>query len=179
MRIYTGRGDEGKTDLWASDRRVSKSSARIEAYGSIDELNGLLGTCRAAADDDVADTLEWIQNLLHVAMADLADVEGVGDKEITPRHVRELEDEIDGYSEEIAELDGFILAGGSEAGSRLHHARSVCRRAERRVVALGDQEGVHSDLLTFINRLSDLIFVLGRVQNVRDGADETPVDYEV
>ncbi|MDY6769390.1 MAG: cob(I)yrinic acid a,c-diamide adenosyltransferase [Candidatus Nanohaloarchaea archaeon] len=177
MSIYTGRGDEGRTDLWASDKRVSKSSHRIEAYGAIDEVIGLLGHAAAHADPEVAQELETVQNHLHVLMAQLADAEEKGDKHIREQHVEHLEDRIDHFDDGLDELDGFILPGGSEAGSILHYARSVCRRAERRVVILDEQDGVAPDALTYINRLSDLLFTLGRHQNKLDGEDEEHVSY--
>ncbi|MFB6295163.1 MAG: cob(I)yrinic acid a,c-diamide adenosyltransferase [Candidatus Nanohaloarchaea archaeon] len=178
MSIYTGRGDKGRTDLWASENRVSKASHRIEAYGAIDEVIGLLGHAAAHADPAVADEVATVQNQLHVLMAQLADAEGKGEQEIREGHVEHLEDRIDHFSAELDDLDGFILPGGSEAGSILHYARSVCRRAERRVVALDEEEGVAPDALTYINRLSDLLFTLGRYQNHLDGVDEDAVEYE-
>lgn len=178
MSIYTGRGDEGKTDLWGSDRRVSKASARIEAYGAVDEVIGLLGHAAAVAEPAVAEDIEQVQNHLHVLMAQLADAEGKGDTRIEPEQVAWLEDRIDARSDELPELDGFILPGGSRAGSILHYARSVCRRAERRVVALDEEDDVPDAASTYINRLSDLIFTLARYQNMLDGADEKDVTYE-
>lgn len=178
MSIYTGRGDEGRTDLWASDKRISKASRRIEAYGSVDELIGLLGHAAAHADPEVTEDIERVQNQLHVLMAQLADAEDKGEKHVEQEHVDWLEERIDSYSDELPELEGFILPGGSEAGSILHYARSVCRRAERRIVALDEEEGVASDASTYINRLSDLIFVLARYQNHLDGEEEALVTYE-
>ncbi|MDY6766211.1 MAG: cob(I)yrinic acid a,c-diamide adenosyltransferase [Candidatus Nanohaloarchaea archaeon] len=178
MPIYTGRGDQGRTDLWASDRRVSKSSHRIEAYGAIDEVIGLLAHAAAHTDAEVAQEIETVQNQLHVLMAQLADAEEKGEQRIGQHHVEHLEDRIDHFNEELPALDGFILPGGSEAGSILHYARSVCRRAERRVVTLDEQDGVAPDALTYINRLSDLLFTLGRYQNMVDGEDEKNVTYQ-
>lgn len=178
MSIYTGRGDEGRTDLWASEKRVSKSSKRIEAYGSVDELIGLLGHAGAHSAPDIQDEVETLQNQLHVLMAQLADPERNGDKEIEQRHVQHLEDRIDHYSAELPVLEGFILPGGSQAGSILHYARSVCRRVERRIVELDEEEGVASDAVTYINRLSDLLFTLARFQNHIDGEEEADVTYE-
>lgn len=178
MKIYTGRGDEGKTDLWASSERVSKSSERIEAYGSIDELIGLLGHAAVHCDEDMQRELRHLQNQLHVMMAQLADKEEKGDTDITAEHVTRLEDRIDEYGEDLPDLDSFILPSGSEGGSLLHYARSVCRRVERRIVALGEQEPVNEHVLTYINRLSDYLFTLARYQNMLDGEDERTVDYK-
>ncbi|MCJ7479226.1 MAG: cob(I)yrinic acid a,c-diamide adenosyltransferase [Candidatus Nanohaloarchaeota archaeon QJJ-7] len=177
MSIYTGRGDQGRTDLWGSDKRLSKASHRIEGYGSADELIGLLGHAAAHADPEIQEDLEHVQNHLHVLMAQLADVEGKGDKEVSQEHVEWLEEKIDNYEEELPEIDGFIIPGGSEAGSILHYSRSVCRRVERRIVKLDEEEGVDSDLSTYINRLSDLLFVLSRYQNEIDGMEEEKVSY--
>ncbi|MFB6265590.1 MAG: cob(I)yrinic acid a,c-diamide adenosyltransferase, partial [Candidatus Nanohaloarchaea archaeon] len=176
--IYTGRGDRGKTDLWSSEHRVSKASCRIEGYGSVDELNGLLGHAASVADENVSEDIEHVQNQLHVLMAHLADRGEKGDKRVTEEHTGWLEDRIDSYSEDLEELDGFILPGGSHAGSILHYARSVCRRVERKIVELDDEEGVDEEVLAYINRLSDFIFVLARYQNRLDGAEEKSVEYE-
>ncbi len=178
MKIYTRRGDQGKTDLWASDRRVSKSSARIEAYGAVDELIGLLGHAAHYADETVQEEVHRIQNELHVMMAHLADRDGKGDKRITDSHVDRLEDRIDTLEADLPDVQWFVLPGGSEAGSILHYARSVCRRVERRVVELDDEEGVEEQVLGYINRLSDLVFVLARYQNDADGVEEEPVEYD-
>lgn len=178
MKIYTGRGDEGKTDLWASGERVSKCSERIEAYGTIDELIGLLGHAAVHCSDEVVQDLEQVQHQLHVLMAQLADKEEKGDKRIEDRHVDMLEDKIDTYDAELPELDSFILPSGSEGGSLLHYARSVCRRAERRVVDLAEEEGVEEHVLAYINRLSDYLFTLARYQNQLDGEEPHTVDYD-
>lgn len=178
MDIYTGRGDEGKTDLWASDVRVSKASERIEAYGAIDELIGLLGHAAVHCDGRVADDIAAVQNQLHIVMAQLADREEKGDKRITADHVDRLEDWIDRYDTDLDDLDQFILPGGADGGSLLHYARSVCRRVERRIVALAEKEEVDGQLLAYVNRLSDFLFTAARYQNQLDGTPEQPVDYE-
>lgn len=178
MKIYTGRGDEGKTDLWASDERVSKSSERIEAYGSVDEVIGLLGHAAAHSADDVTADIDRVQNQLHVLMAQLADPGEKGDKEITDEQVDWLEDRIDVYQDELPELTGFVLPGGADGGSLLHYARSVARRAERRIVELAENEPVNEHVLTYVNRLSDFLFTLARHQNQIDDVEERPVDYD-
>ncbi len=178
MKIYTGRGDEGKTDLWASSDRVSKTDPRIEAYGAIDEVIGLLGHAAVHCSGEVQQELEQVQHQLHVLMAQLADKEEHGDKRIQQRHVDDMEDSIDTYNDDLDDLDAFILPSGSDGGSLLHYARSVCRRAERRIVMLAEAEGVDEHVLSYINRLSDFLFTLGRYQNSIDGAEEHTVDYD-
>ncbi|VTT85645.1 ATP:Cob(I)alamin adenosyltransferase [Halorubrum sp. DM2] len=177
MSIYTGRGDEGETDL-RDMSRVSKSSYRIEAYGSVDEANALLGTIRPTGHDDVDDLLETVQNHLHVVQADLANPDpDPDDPQVESRHTERLEDRIDAFDEELEPLTSFILPGGGEAGAALHHARAVVRRAERRVVDLARSEPINEAVVTYLNRLSDLLFTLGRVVNARDGEPEESPSY--
>ncbi|WP_434521702.1 cob(I)yrinic acid a,c-diamide adenosyltransferase [Halorubrum sp. AS12] len=177
MSIYTGRGDEGETDL-RDMSRVSKSSHRIEAYGSVDEANALLGTVRPTGHDDVDDLLETVQNHLHVVQADLANPDpDPDDPQVESDHTEELEEHIDALDEELEPLKSFILPGGGEAGAALHHARTVVRRAERRVVDLARSEPINEAVVTYLNRLSDLLFTLGRVVNARDGEPEESPSY--
>lgn len=175
MTVYTGRGDEGRTDLWGGTR-VSKRHPRIESYGTVDELNALIGTVRPTDHDDVNDRLERIQHHLHVIQAELANPDGDG-PQIEETHVESLETWVDGIEAELDPLESFILPGGGHGGGALHHARTVCRRAERRVVALADGESVSPVLLTYLNRLSDLLFVLARVVNEREGIPEQRPEY--
>ncbi|ELZ33001.1 ATP/cobalamin adenosyltransferase [Halorubrum distributum JCM 9100] len=177
MSIYTGRGDEGETDL-RDMSRVSKSSHRIEAYGSVDEANALLGTIRPTGHDDVDDLLETIQNHLHIVQADLANPDpDPEDPQVESEHTEALEAHIDAFDEELEPLTSFILPGGGEAGAALHHARAVARRAERRVVDLARSEPINEAVVTYLNRLSDLLFTLGRVVNARDGEPEESPSY--
>ena len=177
MSIYTGRGDEGETDL-RDMSRVSKSSHRIEAYGSVDEANALLGTVRPTGHDDVDDLLETIQNHLHIVQADLANPDpDPDDPQVEAEHADHLEDRIDAFDEELEPLRSFILPGGGEAGAALHHARAVVRRAERRVVDLARSEPINEAVVTYLNRLSDLLFTLGRLVNARDGEPEESPSY--
>jgi cob(I)alamin adenosyltransferase len=178
MKIYTGRGDEGQTDLRTMDR-VSKASERIEAYGSADEVNSLVGMARPTGYDDIDDDLGAIQNHLHIVQADFANPEPDDDDPVVAEnHVEELEDMIDGYDEELDQLEDFILPGGSSVGARLHHARSVCRRAERRAVALtGAEDGVNETAVVYLNRLSDALFTLARVVNQREDVPEENPTY--
>lgn len=177
MTIYTGRGDEGKTDL-RDMTRVSKASHRIEAYGAVDELNALIGTVRPTGHEDVDECLEAIQNHLHVVQADFANPDADEDDPVVEAHHAEtVEDWIDEYDEELEQLTSFILPTGSDHGARLHHARTVCRRAERRAVALAAEEPVNQQAIEYLNRLSDGLFTLARVVNKRDGEREEEPTY--
>lgn len=178
MKIYTGRGDGGLTDLRNMDR-VSKASKRIEAYGSVDELNTLIGVARPTGYDDVDDQLGEIQNHLHIVQADFANPEpDPADPTATEAHVTDLETAIDTFDAELETLEEFILPGGSAPGARLHHARSVCRRAERRAVAFaGEEANVNDTAIVYLNRLSDALFTLARVLNKREGVPEENPSY--
>jgi cob(I)alamin adenosyltransferase len=177
MKIYTGRGDKGQTDLRNMDR-VSKTSARIEAYGSVDEVNALLGAVRSTGYDDVDDQLREIQNHLHIVQADFANPDpDEDDHRVREEHVDSLEAMIDGYDDELDTLEEFILPGGSETGSRLHHARAVCRRAERRAVSFASEEAINETAVVYLNRLSDALFTVARVVNERDSVPEENPTY--
>ena len=177
MKIYTGRGDEGMTDL-RDMSRVSKTSARIEAYGTVDEANALIGTARPTGYDDIDDTLESIQNQLHIVQADFANPDpNEDDPAVTAAHVESLEDAIDEAEAELDPLESFILPGGSEGGATLHHARAVTRRAERRSVEFAADEPVNGEAIRYLNRLSDGLFVLARLVNARDGVPEESPTY--
>ncbi len=177
MKIYTGRGDEGMTDLRTMER-VSKASERIEAYGTVDELNALVGRARPTGYDDVDDDLQQVQNHLHVVQADLANPDPDDDDPVVREtHVETVENCIDDYDEELDTLEDFILPGGSDAGARLHHARAVCRRAERRAVSLADAEAVNQHAVVYLNRLSDLLFTLARAVNAREEIPEEHPTY--
>jgi cob(I)alamin adenosyltransferase len=179
MKIYTRRGDEGKTDLRGGDR-VSKTSPRVEAYGTVDEVNAVLGVASPTGYDDVDEWLGEVQNHLHIVQAEVATP---GDDADVPRideaHVDRLEGWIDAADEELEPLGSFIVPGGAEAGSRLHHARAVCRRAERRAVALAETDGeaVNADAVAYLNRLSDALFTLARLVNQREGVAEHEPSY--
>ena len=177
MSIYTGRGDEGRTDL-RDMTRVSKTNARIEAYGTVDEANALIGTIRPTGYDDVDSHLAAIQNHLHVVQADLADPDSAADDPtVEESHIEELEAWIDEADEELEPLTSFILPTGGEAGSRLHHARSVVRRAERRTVSLAYEEEINETCVAYLNRLSDALFTFARLVNARDGEHEEAPSY--
>lgn len=177
MTIYTRRGDDGKTDL-RDMSRVSKSSARIEAYGTLDEVNALIGAVRPTGYDDVDGYLETIQHHLHIAQADLANPDpGADDPVVKDEHVQQLESWIDEVEDQLDPLQRFILPGGSDVGAKLHYARTVSRRAERRVVSLLDEESLEGAVEPYVNRLSDALFVLARLVNKRDGVREESPTY--
>jgi len=176
VKIYTRTGDTGDTSLF-DGTRVRKNEPRVEAYGDVDELNACLGLARASgADHEIADELVRLQRDLFALGAQLADpgekiAERVTKAALGDDDVARLEQLIDRYEAELPALRRFILAGGSPAGAALHVARAVCRRAERRMVAL--EPAVDAVLVRYVNRLSDLLFVLARAVNHRSGAVET------
>ncbi|MFP4174585.1 MAG: cob(I)yrinic acid a,c-diamide adenosyltransferase [Halobacteriales archaeon] len=177
MRIYTRRGDDGETDL-RSGERVSKSSRRIEAYGTVDEANTRVGAASTRVeDDDVLDALKKVQNGLFKAQADLANTDkDDDDPRVTNADVERVEAMIDAFNDELEPLTNFVLPGGTRAGGKLHEARSVTRRAERRAVAL-DEDADTGRVVNYLNRVSDLLFVLARVVNSRAGVDEDAPTY--
>jgi cob(I)alamin adenosyltransferase len=171
-RIYTRGGDAGETSL-GSGERVAKDDARIEAYGDVDELNALLGV--ALARGAAADSLERIQNDLFDVGADLAVPLSDTKRErlrVTAEQVAWLEERCDEANADLPMLRSFILPGGTETAALLHLARTVCRRAERRVVTLAGREEVNPQARAYLNRLSDLLFILARAANAQAGAEE-------
>jgi cob(I)alamin adenosyltransferase len=176
VKIYTRTGDSGETALLGG-KRVSKAEPRVAAYGEVDEVNAWLGFVRAGAlDAELATMIERIQRDLFAIGARLADPGGkvanrVEKTVVTDEDIKRLEDWIDQLESEVPVLRRFILAGGSSSGASLHVARTICRRAERAVVSLG-REQVESEVLVYLNRLSDLLFVMARVANRRAGAPE-------
>ncbi len=177
MKIYTRTGDLGETSLLGAGR-VRKHVARVEAYGVVDELNACLGVvCAALTDSGLLDLLASIQRDLFAVGTQLADVRKDKGKDmekaaLPPQRVTDLERAIDRFEEELPPLKRFILPGGCETGARMHLARTVCRRAERRIAALAAQEEIPAVILSYVNRLSDLLFVLARLVNHRAGAGE-------
>ncbi|GAC1463847.1 MAG: cob(I)yrinic acid a,c-diamide adenosyltransferase [Isosphaeraceae bacterium] len=173
MKIYTRSGDDGTTGLLGS-RRVPKDDLRIEAYGTIDELNAVLGIVRAAKVDPATDALlAQLQEELFFVGSALADPDPAGKfhAAINVDHANRLEQHIDQLESELSPLTNFILPGGTLAAAQLHLARTICRRAERLIVKLGRKPGEHvpGPLLIYLNRLSDALFVLARVVNARAG----------
>lgn len=176
MKIYTKTGDLGETSLFGG-RRLPKHHIRIEAYGTVDEMNAVLGLAVAHCPlPDLRASLERVQAELFELGADLATPLDAQTSHIVRVHeanVQWLEGEIDAWEATLPPLQNFILPGGSETGALLHIARTVCRRAERAVTALAEVEPVNEQTLRYLNRLSDWLFVLARVVNHRQGVTET------
>src|SRR3989338_7554180 len=194
-KVYTKTGDSGTTSLFGG-KRVDKNSARIRAYGEVDELNSLIGVIvsdlrhSGEQSDSRTDSgqarmtdqklvinkkLLRIQTELFVLGANLATPSDVKTKvpKITKRHIKRLEEEIDSWSDKLPKLRNFILPGGNKVGSKLHLARSVVRRAERAIVDLNRQEKINQNVLIYTNRLSDWLFVLARYVNKLENISET------
>jgi cob(I)alamin adenosyltransferase len=177
VKIYTRTGDTGDTSLFGGGR-VSKAEARVDAYGEVDELNAWLGLTRAATSDaQLSSMIERIQRDLFAVGARLADparriAERVAKATVGQADVTRLEEWIHQLEAELPPLRHFILAGGGSSGASLHVARAVCRRAERAVVGLG-ADAVDPEVLVYLNRLSDLLFVMARAANHRAGLPET------
>lgn len=172
-RIYTRGGDKGQTSL-GDGARVAKHALRVEAYGTVDEANAVIGIACLHATGEPAMMLARIQNDLFDLGADLCtpETEGEGVRlRIMPEQVARLEAEIDAMNEDLAPLNSFILPGGSPASAQLHLARTVVRRAERFVTALAEAEAVNLQAIAYINRLSDHLFVLARVCNANGAGD--------
>ncbi len=176
MKIYTKTGDKGETSLFGGER-VSKDDLRIEAYGTVDELNAIIGTARAFNDNMQVDViLGGIQEQLFVLGADLATPSSAANAaipRITADDAVSLEKKIDEIEKELTPLKSFVLPGGSKSGSLLHNARTVCRRAERRVVSLRKTNGASQESAVYLNRLSDFLFVLARFANKTSKVSET------
>lgn len=177
VKIYTKTGDTGDTSLFDKSR-VSKADPRVDAYGEVDELNAVLGAAAATCGDgDLREALEAIQRQLFAVGARLADPSARIAERVTKAGVREedverLEQLIDRLEMELPPLRRFILPGGGTTGAWLHVARTVCRRAERRVVGLGEGS-VEPVTVRYLNRLSDLLFVMARAANHRQQVPET------
>ncbi len=176
-RIYTRTGDKGDTAL-GNGARVPKDALRVEAYGTVDETNAVLGLARLHATGDMAEAITRIQNDLFDLGADLCRPDMARDAEaeytplrIVPAQVERLEAEIDAMNAKLEPLRSFILPGGSALAAHLHQCRTTCRRAERLAVGLAREEDVNEAALRYLNRLSDWFFVAGRVAN-NDGADD-------
>lgn len=176
MKIYTKTGDSGETGLFRGPR-VRKDAARIEAYGTVDELNAVLGVVRTESlPAEIDSLLGRIQHHLFDLGAELAtpDAAAQGMAMISEAHIRTLEDAIDHHEATLAPLTTFILPGGTRAAADLHLARTVCRRAERRLVTLtaAEGDGISPSPVVYLNRLSDLLFVLARAVNAAAGTHD-------
>jgi len=175
-RVYTRTGDDGTTAL-GSGQRVPKDARRLEAYGTVDEINSQIGLAIATGlDARVAAALASIQNDLFHLGSDLCireeDKARMPAPRIESRHVAALEKLMDGLSAELPALENFILPGGSPGAAALHVARAVCRRAERILVALAREEPIGEFVVQYVNRLSDALFVLARFENKRSGVED-------
>jgi cob(I)alamin adenosyltransferase len=174
MKIYTRKGDSGETSL-ADGSRLPKDAPRVAAYGDVDELNAVLGVVRAhARGRDLRALLDDIQRDLFAVGAQLAaSRHGEGSRKtkaaVMPAQVHRLERAIDAHEAMLPPLAAFVLPGGSRLGSFLHLARTVCRRAERSIVALSRAQRVEPRVVAYVNRLSDLLFVLARYADKRSG----------
>lgn len=172
-RIYTKGGDKGKTSL-GNATRVSKASPRIAAIGDVDEANSCIGLARLHAEGDIDRLLSHIQNDLFDVGADLCapdDKPGQERLRIQPSQVTYLEEKIDQYNGSLPPLTSFVLPGGSPLAATLHQARTVVRRAERVVCLLQESESVNVNVIKYVNRLSDLLFVLARYANIQEKGD--------
>lgn len=174
MKIYTRTGDKGETGLFGGER-VSKASRRIEAYGTVDELNSVLGIVRSMNPPKEIDAiLETIQGDLFTLGADLATPfeSDSSVPRVQPSDVQRIERQIDAIDPKLQPLKHFILPGGTNVAAMLHFARTVCRRAERRVVKLAKKEEIGEQPVIYLNRLADLLFVLARYANQHSGHEE-------
>jgi cob(I)alamin adenosyltransferase len=177
-KIYTRRGDDGSTGLFGGPR-VRKDDLRVSAYGEVDELNSALGVAREELPEgDLRSLVDALQSELFTLGAQLATPDAdAAPKEVprvTAQDVERLEREIDRLTGELPPMKNFILPGGSRAGAALHLCRTVCRRAERKVVELAECGPVSPEALAYVNRLSDLLFVMARAANLRAGGREIP-----
>jgi cob(I)alamin adenosyltransferase len=178
VKIYTKTGDRGEPALFGG-KRLSKGHPRIEAYGTVDELNAVLGVVRAAKPvAEIDAVIEQIQQHLFVIGAELASPQGLvqGMSPTGEDEVQQLEQAIDHFEQQLPELQQFILPGGAPVAAYLHLARCICRRAERCIVELADEQqpAVPQAVLVYLNRLGDLLFVLAREANRRAGSEDVP-----
>ncbi len=174
MKLYTKRGDDGGTDLFAGGR-TNKTDPRIHAIGEVDETNAALGLAVSVCDDgEIKDILLQVQPRLFDLGADLASPDPAKPRRITQAHIDTLEQHIDTVCEQLPEMKHFILPGGSELASRLHLARTICRRAERACVAVHANDPHAHEAVVYLNRLSDLLFALARRANQQAGIDDVP-----
>jgi cob(I)alamin adenosyltransferase len=174
MKIYTRTGDHGQTSLFGG-ARVAKNDARIEAYGTVDELSSHIGVARASSLPVESEAiLHQVQVDLFEVGAHLASPGTSRFPGVEPQRIAELEDAIDAMEQELEPLKSFILPAGALAAAQLHVARTVCRRAERLVVALQDESDATLSTIAYLNRLSDYLFVAARFANKRAGVEDVP-----
>jgi len=173
LKAYTGTGDKGETSLYGGTR-VGKENPRIEANGVVDELNSQIGVARSLVkDDDLRLILKKVQEDLWILGGDLSEpIVNAKVPRITEQQLSRLESVTDKLNSGLKPLRRFILPGGSQAAAEVHVARAVCRRAERRIVALSRTESINPEVIPYVNRLSSLLFVLAREVNRREGVTE-------
>ena len=181
IKIYTKTGDDGTTGL-VGGSRLKKYDLRLEAYGTVDELNAAIGLLRSYnPEDDIKDMLMRIQNkLFNIGSRLASDEKGeefTANLAIKAQDITFLENAIDQFDKELPELKNFILPGGDLLVAQCHVARTICRRAERRIVEFAEYEKVQTELIKYINRLSDFLFVLARITGLRRGVNETRWEY--
>jgi cob(I)alamin adenosyltransferase len=173
MKIYTKTGDDGNTGL-QGDFRISKSHSRIMAYGTVDEANATIGIVLTnTLDDDIRQVLTQIQNELFLLGSDLSN-QNLNDlkNRISLDRVEKLEEFIDKFELELSPITNFILPGGNVAAAQIHQVRTIVRRAETLVVKLSDKNEINSNCIKYLNRLSDLMFVMGRLINKRNDVED-------
>jgi cob(I)alamin adenosyltransferase len=173
MKIYTKTGDDGNTGL-QGDFRISKSHPRIIAYGTVDEVNAAIGVVLTnTLDDDISQLLNQIQNDLFLLGSDLSNQNLNNLKNrVSLEMIENLEVFIDTFESELPPITNFILPGGNIAASQIHQVRTIVRRAETLVVKLSDKDEINSNSIKYLNRLSDLMFVMGRLINKRNGVED-------
>ncbi len=178
MKIYTKTGDNGTTGLFGGER-VQKNSLRIEAYGTIDELNSYIGfSILEVKSEEVKNLLIKLQNQLFIAGSDLATPETIENEKykiprITSDFYLEIEKQIDYFDAKLIPLKNFILPGGCKSAAILHICRTICRRAERKIVSLKNTVNIGENILIFMNRISDLLFILARYENLFSNINDT------
>jgi cob(I)alamin adenosyltransferase len=173
MKIYTKTGDNGNTGL-QGDFRISKSHPRIIAYGTVDEVNAAIGVVLTnTLDEDISQLLNQIQNDLFLLGSDLSN-QNLNDlkNRVSLEMIENLEESIDTFESELPPITNFILPGGNIAAAQIHQVRTIARRAETLVVKLSDKNEINSNSIKYLNRLSDLMFVMGRLINKRNGVED-------
>jgi len=181
--LYTGKGDKGDTGTFGCDQRISKSSAIAEALGTLDEVNSFLGVCKMHPDTktiilegrNFIELIDWIQQELFTVQAHVAGA----DKTISKEHIKHMEAAINMMEEELPKIKTFFVSGGTDLAARLDFARTLARRAERRVVTVSEEGVVKVDehILAFLNRLSSLLYAMARLTNHKSGITEEPPHY--
>ncbi len=183
MALFTGKGDDGRTKTFGCDQRISKSSAISEALGSLDEATSFLGMCKTHPDASrpllegktFADMIDWAQGNLFIVQAHVA---GSADKTIAKEKISHMEAVVEAMEKDMPPITTFFVPGGTPFSAHLDVARTLARRAERRVVAVSEEGGgVDSTVLTFLNRLSSVLYALARLANHRSGITEQPPEY--